>query len=68
MNDSTSRARQAAIYARVSSEEQATDGNSLNDQVARTEALIQSRGWAVQDTYVERGVTGTRASRRSRTA
>ena len=43
MNDSTSRARQAAIYARVSSEEQATDGNSLNDQVARTEALIKSR-------------------------
>ncbi len=53
----------AAIYARVSSEEQATDGNSLREQVAQATAEVDRRGWQVQDTYVERGYTGTKASR-----
>ncbi len=54
---------QAAIYARVSSDEQATEGNSLAGQVARATAEVVRRGWTVQDTYIERGFTGTKANR-----
>ena len=63
MNKST-KPVQAAIYARVSSDERATEGNSLNDQIARTTAEVERReGWTVRESYVERGFTGPKASR-----
>lgn len=53
----------AAIYARVSTDEQAESGTSLDDQVRRCEAYCAAQGWTVIAVYREEGVSGTRASR-----
>lgn len=45
----------AAIYARVSTEEQAREGFSIDAQLKRLRAYCRSRGWEVFDEYVERG-------------
>lgn len=62
MTEST-HVRRAAIYARVSSEEQAVEGNSLPDQVDRMTKEVASRGWQHAATFVESGFTGTKQNR-----
>src|SRR3954451_22261371 len=48
----------AAIYLRVSTEEQAEDGNSLESQEARCRALCEARGLTIVDTYLDAGYSG----------
>jgi Resolvase, N terminal domain len=48
----------AAIYLRVSTEEQAEDGNSLESQHARCHALCEARGLTVVDNYLDAGYSG----------
>ena len=48
----------AAIYLRVSTEEQAENGNSLQSQEGRCRALCEARGLTVLDTYLDAGYSG----------
>ena len=50
--------RRVAIYARVSSQEQATDGVSIDAQLALLRAHIEARGWDIFDEYVDPGYSG----------
>ncbi len=52
----------AAIYTRVSSEEQ-VDGHSLSAQAELVNTFASSRGWQVVHTYEERGRSGKSAIR-----
>lgn len=54
--------QRAAIYARVSSEEQ-VENTSLDLQVARCTDFCRSRGWPVVAEFVEEGVSGARQQR-----
>lgn len=47
-----------AIYTRVSTDEQAEHGYSLDNQLKMLEAFAFSRGMTVQDKYIEEGVSG----------
>jgi len=47
-----------SIYARVSSQEQATEGVSLEAQVVALRAYAKSQGWEVVDEYIDGGYSG----------
>lgn len=53
----------AAIYCRVSTEEQAESGTSLSDQARRCEAYCSEMGWLAAGTFVDDGVSGARVDR-----
>ena len=53
----------AAIYARVSTDEQAQSGTSLDEQIRRCQAYCAAQGWTVATVHREEGVSGSRASR-----
>ena len=54
----------AAIYCRVSTEDQARpDKVSLSDQRGKTAAYCQSQGWTVSEVYEDAGVSGAKSSR-----
>lgn len=59
----TSDVVRAAIYVRVSTDEQAERGTSLDDQIRRCEAYCVAHGWTVVATHREEGVSGSLASR-----
>lgn len=52
-----------AIYIRVSTEEQAQKGYSIDDQKERLIAYCQSQGWADYTLYIDDGYTGTNLNR-----
>ncbi|MFG1945592.1 recombinase family protein [Nonomuraea sp. NPDC048826] len=52
----------AAIYARVSTEDQ-IDNTSLDDQIRICRRYAEERGWSVVAVYREEGFTGTRQQR-----
>ncbi len=52
-----------AIYTRVSTDEQAEHGQSLDAQLDKLKAFAFSHDWTVQDVYVEDGISG-RTTRR----
>jgi site-specific DNA recombinase len=52
-----------AGYVRVSTERQATEGLSLDEQVRQVEAHIKAQGWTLVETFIERGVSGRRDDR-----
>ena len=54
--------RQAAIYARVSTEDQ-VDGTSLDTQLERCRAYVSGRGWNLAGEFVDEGVSGSLSSR-----
>jgi len=54
-----------AIYIRVSTEEQADEGYSLEAQEERLRAYCEAQGWDVADLYADRGHTGRKISTRS---
>jgi len=53
----------AAIYARVSTEDQARDGFSIAAQLKRLRAYCLARGWTVASEYVDDGFSGRSAER-----
>jgi len=53
----------AALYARVSTEDQAREGFSLDAQVKRMEAYCRVRGWEVADVYRDEGYSGRSTDR-----
>lgn len=63
MTNHTSEVVRTAIYARVSTDEQAEYGTSLEEQVRRCEAYCVAQGWTVLVVHREEGVSGTLASR-----
>jgi site-specific DNA recombinase len=55
MNNSKQR---VAIYARVSTEEQAKEGVSIDNQLATLRSYAQLQGWEIAGEYVDPGVSG----------
>ncbi|HWS48092.1 MAG TPA: recombinase family protein, partial [Acidimicrobiia bacterium] len=55
--------RRAAVYARVSTAEQATHGTSLRVQLEECRARAQTNGWVIAGEFVDEGVSGTTANR-----
>lgn len=53
----------AALYVRVSTEDQANEGFSLDAQTKRLKAYCNVRGWDIADTYRDEGFSGRRADR-----
>ena len=47
-----------AVYARVSTEEQANEGTSLDHQREQLKAYCESQEWQIAETYVDAGFTG----------
>ncbi|MDY0293986.1 MAG: recombinase family protein [Candidatus Methanomethylophilaceae archaeon] len=53
----------AALYTRVSTEDQAREGYSLDAQTKRLEAYCRSRGWTVSGLYRDEGCSGRTTDR-----
>lgn len=53
----------AALYTRVSTEEQANEGYSLDAQMKRLEAYCKYEGWHIAGRYAEQGQSGRSADR-----
>jgi len=53
-------ASRAAVYVRVSTDEQATEGYGLDVQRARCRARAVSNGWTVVAEYADEGISGTK--------
>lgn len=53
----------AAIYARVSTEDQAKEGFSLQAQKERLEAFCESQGWEIAGYYIDDGYSGRNTKR-----
>lgn len=62
MPDSVAPPLRAAIYARVSSEEQ-REGQTIDSQVAELERFAREKNWAVVDIYKDDGWSGALLSR-----
>lgn len=50
--------KKAALYTRVSTEDQAKEGFSLDAQLEKLNAYCTARGWDVADIYVDDGYSG----------
>jgi DNA invertase Pin-like site-specific DNA recombinase len=55
--------KRAVIYTRVSSEEQATEGTSLEVQRERALAYCVAQGWEAVEVFTDAGVSGAKADR-----
>lgn len=55
--------QRAAIYARVSTQEQAENGNSLDFQIEKLKAYCQLHEFKIVGEYVDAGVSGAKAER-----
>jgi len=53
----------AAIYTRVSTEDQAKEGFSLDAQIEKLRAYCVARGWTVAGEYVDEGYSGRKTRR-----
>jgi len=53
----------AAIYCRVSTDEQAEHGTSLTTQEERSRAHVKAQGWRLVEVFVDAGESGTKNSR-----
>lgn len=53
----------AAIYCRVSTDEQAERGTSLTDQQARCAAFCAAENWPVAEVFIDDGVSGATTER-----
>jgi site-specific DNA recombinase len=53
----------AAIYARVSTDDQAKEGYSIPAQLKRLQAYCKAKGWDVADEYIDDGYSGRDANR-----
>ncbi|MEA3350738.1 MAG: recombinase family protein, partial [Chloroflexota bacterium] len=60
----TSKKQEVILYARVSTEEQASDDHfSIDAQFNEMRAYAEAQGWIVKSEFVDGGVTGTRLDR-----
>ena len=50
--------QRVAVYCRVSSQEQALEGVSIEAQIAALRAYAKSQGWEVADEYIDGGFSG----------
>ena len=55
--------RRAAIYIRVSTQEQAQEGYSVGEQKERLIAYCKAQDWLIADIYVDGGYTGSNLNR-----
>lgn len=55
--------RRAAIYIRVSTQEQAQEGYSVGEQKERLIAYCKAHDWLIADIYVDGGFTGSNINR-----
>ena len=55
--------QRVAIYARVSTQEQAENGNSLDFQIEKLKAYCQLREFKIVGEYVDAGVSGAKSER-----
>jgi DNA invertase Pin-like site-specific DNA recombinase len=53
----------AAIYTRVSTEDQAKEGYSLDAQKERLEAYCEAQGWEISEFYIDEGHSGRNTKR-----
>ncbi|CEG94919.1 recombinase family protein [Propionibacterium freudenreichii] len=53
----------AALYCRVSTQEQVEHGTSLREQQRRLEAYAKQQGWTIQGIYADAGISGARLDR-----
>jgi len=47
-----------AVYTRVSTQEQAEKGTSLDVQDSQLKAFCQAQGWAITNSYTDAGLSG----------
>jgi len=52
------KAKKVAIYARVSTTEQAEEGYSIDEQIRVLKAFCEHEGYFIYDEYVDRGISG----------
>ena len=55
--------RRAALYIRVSTQEQAQEGYSVGEQKERLIAYCKAQDWIIADIYVDGGYTGSNLKR-----
>jgi site-specific DNA recombinase len=53
----------AAIYVRVSTDDQAKDGYSIPAQLKRLQAYCKAKGWDIADEYIDEGFSGRDVNR-----
>jgi site-specific DNA recombinase len=53
----------AALYVRVSTTDQAEDGYSIDEQIARLKAYCEARGWIAAHVYKDAGFSGSNIRR-----
>ena len=68
VNETESGPKRVALYARVSTEEQAQKGTSIESQLELLRAYAKAQGWIVCKEYVDRGLSGTTLERTGLTA
>ncbi|MEK4826684.1 recombinase family protein [Niallia sp. FSL W8-0951] len=56
--------KRVAIYCRVSTEEQATEGYSISAQLQTLRQYTQLYGWEIAEEYVDEGISGKNISGR----
>lgn len=52
------KAKKVAIYARVSTEDQAKEGFSLESQIEKLRSYCKARGWEIAGEYIDDGYSG----------
>lgn len=50
--------QKVAVYARVSTQEQAVEGVSIDAQIAALRANAKIQGWEITDVYIDGGYSG----------
>ena len=63
MNNNNEQQVRVATYARVSTQEQATENTSLESQAAQLIAYCRMRDWTIINSYVDPGFTGKNGDR-----
>jgi DNA invertase Pin-like site-specific DNA recombinase len=63
MSEEETVAKRAVIYTRVSTEDQARDGFSLEAQRIRLGAYCEAKGWTLIDCYIDDGYSGRSSDR-----
>ena len=63
MANNTDQSIRVATYARVSTQEQATENTSMASQSDQLTAYCQMRGWTIINSYVDPGFTGKNGDR-----